>query len=125
MTTLKIGTGLAIVTAFVVIAGVPGCKSVPNHDGRQLFLVHCANCHGVYGAGDGPLSQDLTVVLQDLRRIRGEDGKFPREAVRRVIDGRGGHSAPDMPNWGEVFEHDTDAKIEALVAWIHTLQVAR
>ena len=115
----RVELGLA---GMLVIAA--SCATTIDYDGHDLFVTNCANCHGVTGAGDGPLSQDLSVALRDLRRIRDERGMFPREIVEQIIDGRRGHSAPDMPKWGKVFTKDAEAKIDALVDHIHTLQRA-
>ena len=30
-------------------------------EGKMLYEKHCANCHGTYGAGDGPDTQFLTL----------------------------------------------------------------
>ncbi|MFM7162781.1 MAG: c-type cytochrome [Planctomycetaceae bacterium] len=59
-------------------AGSPGRWKWPGTDkdasanelvqGAELFGKHCAICHGVWGAGDGPLASELAVRPRDFRR---------------------------------------------------------
>jgi mono/diheme cytochrome c family protein len=107
---------------------------------RKDFVLHCADCHGVDGKGNGPAVQvipgfkpvDLTTLTKN------HDGKFPRDFVYEVIDGRKqlpGHYDPDtdMPLWGLTFqtegrefskqsEEKVKARIDALVEYIEGIQ---
>jgi hypothetical protein len=78
---------------------------------RKDFVLHCADCHGVDGKGNGPATQvipgfkptDLTVLSKT------HSGKFPRQEVYDIIDGRKrlpGHydADTDMPLWGLTFQ---------------------
>ena len=117
---------LALMSIGAAATLLVACASPQSYEGREVFVINCSNCHGLYGAGDGPLASDLPVVLPDLRDIRDGDGMFPREVVRVIIDGRGRHAAyDDMPRWGEVFGKDADAKIDALVEYLHLMQRTR
>lgn len=73
--------------------------------GKDLYVRFCAACHGVDGAGDGPVANSLKVEVPDLRLLaRRAGGTFPRERVIRIIDGRhitGAHGTRTMPIWGE------------------------
>jgi mono/diheme cytochrome c family protein len=73
--------------------------------GPDLYLRFCAACHGQSGRGDGPVSKSLSVETPDLTLIaRRHGGKFPREQIERIIDGRfiiGAHGSRAMPVWGE------------------------
>lgn len=101
--------------------------------GRQLYEQHCMVCHGVNGKGDGPLADDLKVRPADLTEYsRRRDGKFPEVEAREIIDGRRrvrGHGGTEMPIWGRVFargtfgEVEVDAKLDALVAYLRSIQV--
>ena len=66
--------------------------------------------------------------------MKRNSGVFPSDQVFRIIDGRTkvpGHGGVDMPVWGDVFKRATDggdpaavkARIEALVAFLETIQV--
>jgi mono/diheme cytochrome c family protein len=108
--------------------------------GKTIYRVYCASCHGAEGAGDGKLAEYLTVKPADLTAIvRRNDGDFPAERLVDVIDGRQpvrGH-AGEMPVWGDAFqkadaleneppevrEKEVKRKIEALVAYLRSIQV--
>ena len=105
------------------------------YNGRNLYLGYCASCHGADGAGDGPVAPNLNVVVPDLRILRGADGRFARELVVEVIDGRtlrAGHGSQEMPVWGWTFRRDegfteegarnVQARVEALTDYIESLQ---
>src|SRR5205823_1983396 len=36
------------------------------NEGRQLFLINCAHCHGVHGDGDGPVAGSLIELPPNL-----------------------------------------------------------
>lgn len=73
--------------------------------GQQLYARFCASCHGVLGRGDGPVSNSILVEVPDLTLIaRRAGGKYPRERIVQIIDGRhivGAHGTRVMPVWGE------------------------
>src|SRR5262245_8621401 len=102
-------------------------------EGRKLYDQHCAVCHGDNGKGDGPLAEDLKVPPADLTEItKRRDGHFPDVELREIIDGRRhvrGHGGSEMPVWGRVFargnfgEVEVDAKLDALLAYLRSIQV--
>jgi mono/diheme cytochrome c family protein len=73
--------------------------------GQQLYTRLCASCHGTQGRGDGPVASSFTIEVPDLTLIaRRAGGRFPRDRVLRIIDGRsiiGAHGSRTMPVWGE------------------------
>lgn len=74
--------------------------------GAELFLGHCAACHGAAAEGDGPMTTVLEVAPPDLTALAAaaEDGVFPMERVVRSIDGRTmilAHGGP-MPLFGAI-----------------------
>ncbi len=104
--------------------------------GALSYRVHCLNCHGSSGTGDGPMAELLKIIPADLTRLAARnDGKYPAELVYQAIDGRqqiASHGSRRMPVWGVGFQNpgrDTDQeeavrdKILDLVAYLKTLQV--
>lgn len=89
----------------------PGQQRVTSVDrealarGRQLFVEHCAICHGDRGDGLGPRHASLSRRPPDLRsplfRASAE-----RERVRRAI--RDGVPGSDMPPWLRLGEPAVD-----------------
>jgi len=103
--------------------------------GHNLYSEHCEVCHGIRGAGDGPLASELRVRPADLTRVaQRRGGVFPDVEVREIIDGRRvvrGHGPPNMPIWGDVFkeqtagatyESDVRDKVESLVTYLKSIQ---
>ena len=97
------------------------------------FSEDCASCHGVGGAGDGPVAAVLKIRPTNLTLL-GSGGSFPYARVYRAIDGRDlplAHGTPDMPVWGERYkralgplgEKVLHQRIDALVKYVESLQV--
>lgn len=84
--------------------------------GAQLFERHCATCHGIAGAGGGPMSPILTLQPPDLTGLSDRnDGIFPITRVVSRIDGRDplvAHGSP-MPVYGDFFEGVQSVAIKA------------
>lgn len=76
--------------------------------GRDLYLRHCASCHGPEGRGDGPLAASLKQPPSDLTALAARaGGRYDEAAAMAVIDGRrvvAEHGSRDMPVWGVIFE---------------------
>ena len=130
MRKLAIATGVALIS--LAAARTQAAGPDPGQ-GRDLYEQHCTLCHGSNGKGDGPLADELKVRPADLTEIsRRRGGKFPDVEVREIIDGRRkvrGHGGGEMPVWGKVFSRSTfgevevDAKLDALVAYLRSIQV--
>lgn len=75
--------------------------------GKELYLEHCAACHGLDVDGQGPMASVMTIKPSDLTALKsGNDGIFPYERVVKRIDGRDplvAHGSP-MPVYGHFFE---------------------
>jgi mono/diheme cytochrome c family protein len=75
--------------------------------GRQLFMTHCAPCHGSDARGRGPASASLKARPADLTKIaKRNGGSFPRLDVVHYIEGTrpvDAHGSDVMPVWGRVF----------------------
>jgi mono/diheme cytochrome c family protein len=141
--------GWLLALAFVIVFGLlsspsltaqsqtpPLPSAAPVYDGRQLFQNHCATCHGTTGRGDGPTATFMRKAPTDLTKFAlNNGGEFPVERLRRIIDGRDvpSHGDRNMPVWGVTLRtsRDTggydsvDARIEALVRYIQSLQERR
>ena len=102
--------------------------------GADLFMSHCAACHGVDGEGGGPVATVLQGTVPNLRALTMRNGgTFPTAAVTAYIDGReltAAHGDRQMPIWGAVFRgpeqgtanRTVRARIKALVTFIRELQ---
>jgi|CXWL01.1.fsa_nt_gi mono/diheme cytochrome c family protein len=102
--------------------------------GRQLFMAHCARCHGPDGRGGGALAAELRHEVPDLALFAVRNGGvFPSMRVHRIIDGRGiaSHGSTEMPIWGEAFrlvrghpdEAGVAARIEAVTMFLESIQL--
>ena len=79
-------------------------------DGRTLYHLHCADCHGIEGKGDGPGARDLEQDPGDLSKpINATDA----ELVAYVSKGSG-----DMPGFGNKL---TAEELGALVGYVRLL----
>lgn len=129
--------GAALLSAPVLASADEGERMTGR--GKQLFMDHCASCHGASGEGSGPVAAFLTVSPTDLTRIRERnDGTFPFLKVFQVIDGRTGvraHGDTQMPVWGGAFKAEAGdtygpyggeefvrARITALTFYVQSLQ---
>ena len=72
--------------------------------GRQMYVEHCAACHGINGDGHGPLEHELARPAADLRVLFRKYGNpLPDDQIARFMDGRAdvkAHGPRDMPVWG-------------------------
>ena len=84
--------------------------------GRAHYLTHCATCHGLEGAGDGPMTGVLLIKPVNLTELSAANGgTFPLERVVKRIDGREplvSHGSP-MPVYGDYFEGSFDVPMKA------------
>ncbi len=96
-------------TALLLMLPMPVLLSAlqpPEESARELFITHCASCHGEKGDGEG------TAELE--RRARSfVDGGFSfgntREALRRTI--RSGIPGSPMPSWQEALTEEQIALV--------------
>lgn len=118
------------------VASMPARANAAEPSGADLYAQNCATCHGVYGEGDGPMAPMLSIPMQDLRYLSARNGgKFPRDLVIGLIDGRDRRAAHggEMPVWGteflqqesysDVMETLVAQKIAALADFLQTIQV--
>jgi mono/diheme cytochrome c family protein len=110
--------------------------------GKTEYYTKCAVCHGLSGKGEGSFGEVLKMNMPDLTAIaKRNDGVFPLDRVKMVIDGRAtprAHGTSEMPIWGtrygveaapryDDFRSDPEAfvhvRILALVDYLYRLQV--
>lgn len=105
--------------------------------GQTLYRIHCLNCHGEGGHGDGPMVGVLRREVPDLTLLSSRHGgTFPAEHVRQSIDGRyrvRGHGLREMPVWGLSFqqrgrpgnqEGEIQRRLGELVEYLRSIQRA-
>jgi cytochrome c oxidase cbb3-type subunit 2 len=93
----------------------------PSH-GKQVYDVHCAECHGAGGRGDGPSAaflkprpRDLTTGKYKLRSTETGSGPTDDDLLQTVRRGMYGTS---MPGWDRILP---DEDITAVVAFVKSL----
>jgi mono/diheme cytochrome c family protein len=123
-----------LLSAAMLIATTLSAGAAQRPDGAQLFLNHCAACHGADAEGGGPVAAVMQTTVPNLRTLaQRSGGVFPAEAVTAYIDGReikAAHGDRQMPIWGDVFrgpeqgtaERTVRGRIAALVAFLKGIQ---
>ncbi len=107
----------------------------PPAEGQDVYMSHCASCHGVDGKGNGPVAGSLRTPPSDLTAIALRPGGFDEKEVAAAIDGRRtvpAHGPREMPVWGAVFETELESEAETartgplrtfeLVAYLRSIQ---
>jgi hypothetical protein len=115
-------------------------ETAPPPSAEAAFQLYCAPCHGEDGRGDGPLAFGLSTPPPDLTMLTIRNGgRFPREKLAGLIDGREeikAHTGErEMPVWGEWFrlegmeglggpvdEEDIRMRIEKLLILLESMQ---
>lgn len=101
---------------------------------RRDYQKYCASCHGPEGRGDGPVAQAMKAMPADLSLLSmNNDGKYPADKVREIIDGRAdvkAHGPRAMPVWGKEFyvsaegvgQRQAHDRIEGLTDYLQRMQ---
>jgi mono/diheme cytochrome c family protein len=126
---------VAMLAGLTVLTGMdPGAaqdEDATAETGKDIFMSHCALCHGLNGTGDGPLAAALQIAPSNLTRLAVEhDDEFPAAKVADIIRNGGGvlgHGSTAMPAWGLYFSEKRKpevarARIQALVDYIASIQ---
>jgi mono/diheme cytochrome c family protein len=106
----KTTCGIGLLGALLLPAIATATETTPREgfDAAALFKASCAPCHGLSGAGDGPVASVLASEVPRLDDLtKRAEGVYPADYVREVIDGRseiGAHGTREMPVWGLRFE---------------------
>ena len=129
---------LSVLTLSFAIGATAIARAAPSAEAD--FRKSCSGCHGEDGRGEGAKSFGLSAGPPDLTTLKARnDGVFPRERLRRVIDGREDiklHLNREMPVWGQLFKLDAEEglggaesddvavqdRIENLIDFIESLQ---
>ena len=115
-----------------------GANASDVEEGKELFMNHCATCHGIEASGHGPMAGVMVIKPTDLTTLSANNGGvFPTARVAFRIDGRDplvSHGSP-MPVYGPFFEGDdmaikapsgqpilTSKPIADLLAYLESLQ---
>lgn len=74
--------------------------------GRQLFVRHCARCHGSDGKGSAAIAEAMIPGVPDLTAIPWDGGPRATLRVKNIISGEmtvPSHYSREMPLFGERF----------------------
>lgn len=138
----RLAAFIAIAAMSVTSAGAQGSKltipvtHTPADDGKQMYVIYCARCHGLDGRGQGPAASALKLAPTDLSSLaRNNNGLYPAKHVVTVLKfgtQSSGHGSKAMPAWGPALQsidhsaggtQDTQAlRIANLVKYVETLQ---
>ncbi|MBA3672566.1 MAG: c-type cytochrome, partial [Gemmatimonadaceae bacterium] len=83
-------------------------------EGEGLYLQRCASCHGVVGAGDGPLARALTKLPPEIGSVAWQVERSDAQLASVVLQGLPGSAMPPS--------HDlTPSQAVSVVAYLRTL----
>lgn len=124
--------GVAVAVSLLVagmtssVGSSPGeVRSSPSPDrGMYILEAYCAGCHGISGAGDGPmaavLDRDFGMTPTDLGAEEFQANRTDAQLKKAVRGGgKAVHKTPFMPAWGDTL---TDRQTGDLVAYIRDLR---
>jgi len=102
-------------------------------DGAAIYRDYCWSCHGPGARGNGPFTFALKMVPPDLTTLAQRNGGgFPRDRIRRVVEGVGlrSHGDREMPVYGSLLQRarprdpGAPALIDAVVTFLESIQGA-
>lgn len=91
---------------------------------EMAFQIHCAQCHGEFGKGNGPVAEWIYPIPKNLRNADFLRNLTKEEAIQSITHGVKG---TPMPPWGEVAKDSptadgipvlTTKEISRLVDWL-------
>jgi mono/diheme cytochrome c family protein len=128
---------LLVFLSLMLIMAFAQATEISESTGEENFERFCAACHGESAKGDGPVASAIFTKVPDLTLIAARrDGKFPRQMITNIIDGRAridAHGTQSMPVWGYEFwvtesagdfsDETVDAILAELVDYLESIQV--
>lgn len=85
--------------------------------GKQVYGLWCASCHGTEGKGDGPDSKSLDPAPRDQSDGSYMDGLSDRDIAETVVFGGAARGYPNMPSMPTIFGDE----LVAVVAFVRSL----
>jgi len=135
-TRISLGGLFVFIAAAVMLSQtikkVPAPYSSPA-SGKDMYMMHCAACHGSDAKGNGPAAPALKAAPTDLTVLsKNHGGMFPDAHVFSTIKGEAdipAHGTKDMPVWGNVFmqlsnghESEVQLRVTNLTKYVKSLQ---
>ena len=123
-----------VAVLYAVATPVLAASEGTEQQARRDYEKYCASCHGAQGRGDGPVAQAMKAMPADLTLLSmNNDGKYPADKVREIIDGRAdvkAHGPRAMPVWGKEFymsgegvgQRQAHDRIEGLTDYVRRMQ---
>jgi len=135
-------TSIAVLSSAFALSCALGLTAVAKAEpsAEADFRMSCSSCHGEGGRGGGSKTFGLSAEPPNLTTLTARNGGvFPREKLRRIIDGREDiklHVDREMPVWGQLFMMDAEEglggaegdnatvreRIDSLIDFIESLQ---
>jgi high-affinity iron transporter len=69
--------------------------------GKDLYERNCAKCHGIVGAGDGPIASNLNPPPTNFTDVGSSEGLSPLKVYNTMNFGIEGTAMPSFPNLSE------------------------
>ena len=116
---------LTLLALLGLYAGASLANPPPAFEGRKLYVSYCLLCHGVDGAGDGPLAKAMKISPANLSTtVRSRSDTILTRIItgrgKQTITGRDRHNllSASMPEWKDIFDRD---QVDALIAYLRFL----
>lgn len=108
MRKLLIGS-LLLVSLFSIIYGCQNTGQITQDmyyvNGRDIYIKHCQNCHGVKGEGLGALTPALTDTIF-LKQYKQQVACFIKNGIKDTITVNGQKYEGTMPSFPELYDID-------------------
>jgi cbb3-type cytochrome c oxidase subunit III len=100
---------------FLVSSLTLSAYSKPNlSEGKKIYDMNCATCHGSKGAGDGAAAAGLNPKPRNFTEGKFKYGSTDKDLFNLISKGKG-----PMPAWGSILKEN---QIYDVIAYIRTLK---